>query len=466
MRKIDLLLKNCRILNKPYPVSISIDKGRITSFKEAEARESIDLKGKFLTPGFVDSHIHLLEGSLSLLELNLKGQTLRGIEEKVSERAKKKSGWIIGKGWENDKLEGKPEASVLDRASPSSPVALWSRDLHTLWLNSEAMKRLGTYGDGILREEKAWRVKIPEPDESEIREALRKAEEKLLSLGVTAVVDFSGERAIKYYGENRLKIYLSPFQTEGLEAALRIKKWVRDSGKENLKLGPVKFFEDGSFGSRTAALKEEYIGGGNGLLNFGKKELEREAFKYRSFGFKIAIHAIGDKAFEIAYKVAKKSGGRIEHIQLLPEGFSESGEGIYASLQPSHIIEDQTFLPELIGRERERRSYPIKTLRDLGFTLIFGSDWPVEEPDPRKNLYAATSREWNKEDRVSIEEAIISHTEKPAEYLGGKFGKIREGMEADLVVWEEDFRELDGRKILQNKVVMTILGGKSLYLSS
>jgi len=263
-----------------------------------------------------------------------------------------------------------------------------------------------------------------------------------------------------------LRTYLSPLQTEGLEAALRIKEWMRDSGKENLKLGPVKFFEDGSFGSRTAALKEEYIGGGSGLLNFGKEELEREVLKYRSLGFKIAIHAIGDRAFEIAYKVVKKSGGRIEHIQLLPEGFSERGEGIYASLQPSHIIEDQAFLPGLIGREREKRSYPIKTLRDLGFTLIFGSDWPVEEPDPKKNLYAATSREWNKEDRLSMEEAIISYTKKPAEYLGGKFGRIQEGMEADLVVWEEDFRKLKGREILQNKVVMTILGGEILYPSS
>jgi hypothetical protein len=199
----------------------------------------------------------------------------------------------------------------------------------------------------------------------------------------------------------------------------------------------------------------------------------------------VAIHAIGDKAnsllLDLYEKAAAQNGPRdrrwrIEHAQhLRPQDIARFGNlGVIASVQPYHAYDDGRWAEKKIGKERARYTYPFKSLLDGGAVLAFGSDWTVAPLDPISGIYAAVTRAtsdgknpggWVPEEKISIEDAIKGYTTGGAfaEFAERDKGAIRSGMLADFVVLDKDLLKVPAERLMDVKVVLTIVGGKVVH---
>ncbi len=441
------------------------------------ATEVIDAKGRLVVPGFIDSHVHFMDGSFQLLEIDLKHT--RDEKEFVARIAAKAKSlppgrWILGGDWDE---EAWPDAKLptrwmIDAVTPNNPVWINRYDGHAGLANSLALKLAGVTkemkappGGVIVRDAKTGeptgvfkdaaqglvdRV-IPPPSEAEAVEALRTGLAEAARDGVTSVQDMavgSGSPNGDFTGIIRL---LRQAELEGWLScrffeAIPISEWKKlaeagishNMGGGLIHLGAVKAFADGSLGSRTAWMFAPYDDdrANSGLpmpILVPPSKFEAMAREIDRAGIQICTHAIGDRAIATVLDVYEAMGGanarshrfRIEHAQhVRPEDFARFGRlGVIASMQPYHAIDDGRWAEKRIGKDRAQTSYAWRSMLRAGAPLAFGTDWPVAPLNPLLGVCAAVTRAtldgkhpdgWFPEEKLTVEEALLAYTQGSA----------------------------------------------------
>ncbi|GAB2217722.1 hypothetical protein Droror1_Dr00000930 [Drosera rotundifolia] len=533
----DLLVTNGVIYTvdpeMPFADSMAIRNGRVlrigsySSLDELEgnAKERLDLEGKIVLPGFIDSHLHLIYGGLQMAQVELRDVSMK--EEfiskvKLAAEGKEQGSWILGGGWNNDLWGGDlPLASWVDDITPNNPVWLSRMDGHMGLANSLALKVAGITRDtedpvggtivkdddgeptGLLIDSarKLLLPMIPEASVNERREALVRASNYALSKGVTTVVDlgryFPGASS-QLSWDDLTDVYLwedaswnmkirsclfFPMETWSRLAELILTKGHMLS--EWIYLGGVKAFIDGSLGSNSALFYQSYT---DDAENYGLQVTDLDSmFNMTSMSDKselqVAIHAIGDKANDLIldlYKSVAASNGardrrfRIEHAQHLAPGspalFGE--QRIIASVQPEHLLYDADSAIKKLGEERAQKgSYLFHSLLANNAELAFGSDWPVADIDPLCSIRTAVKRiplswqsPWIPSEGIAVEDAIAAHTISAARscFLDHELGSLSPGKLADFVVLSTDSWE-DFLKEVSATIVATYVGGRQAY---
>lgn len=474
----------------------------------------INLKRRVILPGFIDAHLHLLGTGYNLQNVNLHG--IDSLDKAVSiiQKAAKKLApgrWLVGRGWnKNLWADDFPDKKILDKVCPDNPARFYSKDGHVLWVNSMALKlcridkntpdppggAIRRYSDGrptgILFENACELVtsKIPEPSIDLKLKAIRMAVRKLNSLGITGIADcdsFSGRFSLLKQAQEKGILSLRVFMMlapDDVNAAssLGLKTGF---GDDFITIGCLKLYMDGSLGSQTAWVSSHYEGkpGNFGISTMTSDELEMYFEKTHIQGISLAVHAIGDRAnsellqfFGKKYAVSKKLGlkHRIEHAQLLPKSdiLMFKRYNIAASVQPIHIIADRDLADKHWGR-RSKYAYPFNMLLKAGAQLGFGSDSPIEDPNPFLGIYAAVARKspgddrpaWYPEQKLTVKQAIRAYTKGAADICSwqGKSGVLAEGARADFVVVSDDIFRIKQDEIPDIKVLATVVNGRVVY---
>lgn len=476
--------------------------------------KQIDAKQRFITPGFIDSHVHLLMGGNSLLNVELRdAKTPEEFSERIKTFVKTidKETWIVEGNWDHTLWGGElPKKEWIDDFTKDNPVAVYRLDGHMILANSAALKIAGIDKNtpevengvivrhpdgtptGILKSEAMYLVlnKIPELTTTQKEAAIHVAQEYLLSQGITTVhdVDSLGGFAIakKMKANNTLKIRI--YSADPLYKWNKVKR--HDVTDKWLKNGLLKGFVDGSLGSHTAAFTEPYSDKpeDSGLFINTMDDLYSWTKQGDSLGFQVTIHAIGDKSnhelLNVYEKIkdeseAKDRRFRIEHAQhLLPEDINRFAKlNVIASVQPFHAIDDGRWAEELIGAERIKTTYAFNDLMSAGATVVFGSDWPVAPASPLYGIYAAVTRQtldnknpngWVGKQKITVEQALLAYTKNGAY---GSFdeklkGTLEVGKLADFVILDSDITIANPEAIKDIKVLATYIAGKKVYDSS
>lgn len=477
----------------------------------------IDLQGKRVLPGFDDAHVHFYSGGASLA-----GPQLRYLKSEQDFRTTlaafvhhtAKGQWITGGNWDHENWTPArlPTRQLIDDVTKDWPVSVNRLDGHMSLANSLALKLARVYKNtkdipggvivrdaegnptGILKDaaqELIERV-IPAPSEEQIRTAVKAAQSYANSQGVTSVQDMSASPDVfrvyqKMLRNRELTVRISGHQALTSWRRLADVGLLADFGNQQLHIGGLKGFADGSLGSTTALLFQPYVDAPN-TSGIASAELVDPANMWLNIehadaaGLQIAIHAIGDKANHIIlgmYERVEREHGdrdrrlRIEHAQHLTASdiprFAQLQ--IIASMQPYHCIDDGRWAEKRIGPERAKTTYAFRSLLDSGATLAFGSDWDVAPMNVLMGIYGAVTRRtldgkhpagWIPEQKITVEEAVRAYT------LGSAYasfdekikGSIEPGKLADLVVLSEDIFSIDPVKIADTKVWMTIFDGR------
>lgn len=477
-----------------------------------DATAIVDAKGKFITPGFIDTHVHLMMGGNSLLSVELRdAKTPEEFTNRIAAYAQTlNSGqWILEGNWDHTLWGGElPQKEWIDKHTKDNPVALYRLDGHMILANSAALKIAGIdkntgniksgeivrHSDGtptgILKGNAMYLVlnKIQPLSQREKKNALRAATNYLLSNGVTSVHDvdslgtYTAAKELKDSKELAIRIYM----------AKPLNRWNQEFGigEENnkwLKTGIVKGFVDGSLGSHTAAFKEPYLDQpeDQGFFINSEDDLYGWISEADKNGLQITVHGIGDKAIHSLLntyeRVISENGERdrrlrIEHAQhLAPEDIERFAQlDVIASMQPYHAIDDGRWAEELIGAERIKTTYAFKSLLDAQAKLVFGSDWPVAPASPLDGIYAAVTRRtldnknpdgWVSEEKITVEQALVAYT-RDAAYAAFEEdikGTLAPGKLADFVIFSEDFTKINSVKIRNVEVLQTYVGGQKLF---
>ena len=477
-----------------------------------------DLGGMTVLPAFTDAHIHLLEYGLSLRRVTCETATLieciRRVRERVRETPSGK--WVLGHGWNHNVWpDGAPDKNDLDSCSPENPVYLTHKSLHSAWANSAALNAAGITRNtpdpqggiigrspdgepnGILIEGAMRLVEnaISRPNAIEKEEALSAAQAELHRFGIATVHDFDGwdcyETLAKMEGEHELKLrVIKNFPFPNLNQAIEtgIKSGV---GSEMLSFGWLKLFADGALGLQTAAMLAPYEGSNStGMLLLDSEDIIETGQKAMSAGISLAVHAIGDRAnrevlngyaqlfeHQCFGKAALKP--RIEHVQLIAPVDTTllARLGVNASMQPIHSVSDRDLADRYWG-DRCNNAYAWNSVLQTGAKLIFGSDAPVESPNPFWGLFAAVSRSslgneeprtaWTPHQRINLNDALNAYITQPhlAARPGQKSGRLQAGYSADLVVLPNDLFAISMDEIASILPAATMVNGEWVFMQS
>jgi predicted amidohydrolase YtcJ len=480
----------------------------------------IDLQGKRVTPGFNDSHAHLLDGGMGLASVQLRdARTQEEFRNRIRDFAVRlpKGRWILNGNWDHENWNppALPTRQLIDAVTPDNPVFINRLDGHMCLANSLALKLAGVTREtpdppggtivrdangeptGVLKDAAmnyVYKV-IPSPSEDVMAEAIRAALAYAAENGVTSVQDMSASpevfavyQKLLANGELNVRVYgLQPLSAWERLARAGVRAGF---GNDKLKIGGLKGFADGSLGSTTALFFEPYLDAPktSGLPSdemFPEGRMLDNILGADRAGLQIAVHAIGDKAnrtiLDMFAEVEKRNGARdrrlrIEHAQhLRPEEIKRFGaERVIASMQPYHAIDDGRWAENRIGPTRAKGTYAFRSLLDAGATLAFGSDWFVAPMEPMMGIYAAVTRRtldgkrpqgWVPEQKITVAEAVRAYTMGSAYASGDEKikGSIEVGKLADLAVFSADIFRIDPFEIEKAKVVMTIFDGKVIY---
>jgi predicted amidohydrolase YtcJ len=472
--------------------------------------EWLDLRPAVIVPGLTDSHVHLVEWALGLRQPDLLGLTsMSEALDRVAHVAasEPEDAWLEFKGWDPT-WRAQAELTDLDRASRGRAVVLVAHDLHSGWLNSESMRRLdigpgrsdpaGGFVErdaegrptGVLKERALdwWYQGRPQPGTGDKKAALLEGQAALHRLGTTAVHSVEAPDSFRVVeelarsGELALRVlhhmpqrFLDPLIECGV---------VSGFGDEWLRVGGIKYFTDGALGSRTAWMLEPYEDAeGCGIRRLDPAEFAADVKRAAQAGLAATVHAIGDAAVRMTLDVIEGAGSarlsiphRVEHLQCVhPDDLGRAGAaGIVGSMQPSHLLTDVRLAESRWGPERSRQTYALRSLLDAGTILAFGSDAPVEVPDPREGFYAAVARRdrdgypadgWNAEESLTAFEVLRGYTVSPAIAAGDadRRGRVAPGHAADFAAWNLDLVEADPESIRGAEVVATVVGGEVVY---
>ncbi len=485
-----------------------------------EKTRIIDLAGKRVVPGFNDAHVHFYSGGANLSSVQLRAvksdkefaQHIRAFAARIP-----KGRWITGGDWDHEAWTPPhlPTRSMIDDATPEHPVFVNRLDGHMALANSLALKLAGITKDtpdppggtivrdahgeptGVLKDaamDPVYRV-IPDDTQDEIMDAVRAAMRSAAENGVTSIQDMSASRAVltayqDLLARNELTVRIYGFQP--------LASWKRQAsvglragfGNEKLKIGGMKGFADGSLGSTTALFYSPYddAPSTSGLPSeemIPESKMLANIIGADSAALQIGIHAIGDRANHIILDMfdrAVKHNGvrdrrfRIEHAQHLQRQdiASFAHQGVIASMQPYHAIDDGRWAEKRIGLERAKGTYAFRSLLDAGVILAFGSDWSVAPMDPLMGIYAAVTRRtldgkhpdgWIPEQKISVAEAIKAFTLGPAfaSFDEGIKGSIETGKLADMVVLSDDIFQMKPSLLNTARVLTTIFDGRVVY---
>jgi predicted amidohydrolase YtcJ len=445
----------------------------------------IDLGGGTLTPGFTDSHIHLVTWNRALEEPWLAAQSPEAVERAARERAAAapREEWLLLRGWiPREWPLARRDRGMLDRIAPDRPLVLHAVDGHSVWANAVALERAGidrrtaNPPGGIVERdasgaltgaliEEAYRLLTSRIVRSApVRDELATALTRARSLGITSAHDFdrsaTWRAAAELAREGRLEFRLLlsvPVATLDAAEALGLAAGL---GGDRLRVGPVKMYADGTLGSSTALLEEPYEGTTNrGIEIMSPDDLASACARAAAAGLTVAIHAIGDAAVRNALDAIERtlrSGAsfplppRVEHIQLsrVEDWPRFRSLGVLASVQPVHLLTDRAIAPRLWG-DRTRRSYAWKSLAASGARLLFGSDAPFDRAGPIAAIQAAVLRRdgaesadrvFHREQRLTLGRALRAHLEDPHRAAGWTLplGRLEPGFGADLVHFDHD----------------------------
>ncbi len=334
--------------------------------------------------------------------------------------------------------------------------------------------------------------KVPASTPAQLAQALDKAQEQLLAVGVTAAADMGTSAAdwaaMQTAGQNgklNVRIMSYAFDVQNMRALVPSGPTPWQYG-DRLRMGGVKFYADGALGSRGAWLKRPYTDKPetHGLQFLKDAELLAKADEAASHGLQIAVHAIGDAANaqvistyeQLARKYGKDRRWRIEHFQIVdPADIPRlAPAGIIASMQPTHETSDRLMAEKRLGPDRLKGAYAWQTVIRSGARIAFGSDFPVESPNPFPGLAAAVSRQgmdgqplggWMPEERVTFEQALSGFT-RDAAYAGfaeQKFGALEPGKWADFIIVDRDISAADPQDLARTEVLETWVAGKKVW---
>jgi predicted amidohydrolase YtcJ len=447
-------------------LDVQISGGVVTALAEPGSLggEAIDGHGGYLLPGFVDAHVHMRQWAASRRRIPL--QAAKSAAEAVSLVAGSSDEWVFGANFVDGLWPDRPHKDLLERALPGRKVALFSGDLHTLWLSPAALRELGIdHPTGVLVEAECMAVtaRIPAgaPDDWVLEAA-----DAAASRGVTKIVDYELADTVADW---RRRVGL---RTPSVRVACVIAKHLLDVTIERgyrtgavvpdsdglLTIGPYKLFVDGSLNTRTAYCHEPYVDGDHGMVVVPSAELVPLMRRAWAHGIAPAVHAIGDHANKIALDAFEAVGcrGRIEHAQLVTaEDLGRFAElGVIASVQPAHAPDDRD-VADRHWTGRTARAFPYGSLLAAGATLEIGSDAPVSPLDPWDGIASAVTRTdddrpaWHPEQRIPLAVAL-------AAACGGR-SAVKVGDVADLLVAE---RDPYGGELRDMPVVLTMLGGR------
>jgi predicted amidohydrolase YtcJ len=483
---------------------------------------TIDAKKRLLLPGFNDAHTHFLSGGFQLSSVDLRdANSPQELAARIKLFAEKlpKGRWVTGGDWDHERW---PEATLptkelIDSFTQDTPVFVNRLDGHMALANSLALKLAGVTREtvdppgGVIVRDKSgeptgvlkdaaqsfvWKVVSPSTFEEKL-DAARAATNYAAQLGVTSIQDMSAGDDVGVYqtlldrGELKTRVYaVSPLPAWERIARTGVRAHF---GSEMLRVGGLKGFADGSLGSTTALFYEPYrddpsTSGIAADEMYPEGAMLKRVSEADGAGLQVMIHAIGDRAndliLSIYEQVARENGKRdrrfrIEHAQhLRAQDIPRFGrDGVIASMQPYHAIDDGRWAEKRIGKERMKTTYAFRSLLDSGATLAFGTDWTVAPLNPLLSIYAAVTRRtldgknlngWVPEQKITVEETVRAYTlgSAYAEFQENVKGSITVGKLADLVLLSRDIFKIDPNEIENVKVVMTMINGRVVYEAS
>lgn len=490
-----------------------------TTFSSNDDVEVIDGEGKFILPGLIDAHAHVMGLGNMLMNVDLSGiksldEALSHVEQYASENPDLE--WIEGRGWNNTYWgEGDfPTAKDLDKVVSDRPVLLSRVDGHAGWANTKAMEIAGITADTeapgggkIIRDENGEPTgvfideaeqliasEIPEPTPEEQQAAFEQALQQMRNKGLTSVHDagvsaeaWSLYRKFADSGDLTTRIYGMISGAGDTFDELAKNGPVSSYAGDMLALQSVKIYGDGALGSRGAAMLKPYSDdpGNTGLLFHSQEEMNQMVMKTMSNGFQTNVHAIGDAANRQvlnAFEHAKDSLGdqglrnRIEHAQIVStEDIPRFNElNVIASMQPTHGTSDMNMAEDRVGSERMEGAYAWQTFIDQGTTVASGSDFPVEHVNPFYGLYSAVTRQdhdgnpeggWYPSESMTREQALQSFTSDAAyaAHQEDMLGSLEPGKWADFIIVDRDFFETPDSTIWQTEVLETWVAGEKVY---
>lgn len=531
----DLVLRGGRVYTvdsaRSWASAVAVDEGRIafvgTDSAVAErigpGTRVVELDGRMVLPGFHDAHVHPATGGIELLQCDLNSAETRAeLLDLVRECGEEgePGEWLMGGGWNLPLFPGGVARAVtLDSLVADRPVYLTSSDGHSAWVNSRAMELAGIGPEtqvpaggridrdpgtgrplGTLRESAMRLVSaiLPDTTAEQRRAGLRAALEMANRFGITSLVEANA-------AESALATYLAADREGWLTARVVASQNVdpaagpeqirqldrRRAGYrgERLRAGAAKIFADGVIEAQTAALLEPYVGatGDRGSLSLPPERLRELVVQLDSAGFQVHIHAIGDRgiresldALELARdrNGARDSRHHLAHIQLWNSADVPRLRelGVIANFQPLWAYAD-SYITELtepvLGPERSRWLYPIRSVLDSGAIVAAGSDWSVTSMNPLHAIQVAVTRQpldasqpsWLPQERASLAEMIAAYT------IGGAYlmrqetetGSIEVGKAADLIVLDRDLFEVDPHSIHLVEIDLTMLEGTVVF---
>ena len=479
----------------------------------------VDLHGKMVVPGFIDNHTHFLSGGYNLSGVNLRQSATKKDFIKAVKLfclSHNDGRWVLGGDWDHEAWGGDlPSKTWVDSVTGNNPVFVSRYDGHMSFANSKTLQLAGITrntvsppGGEIVKDENGeptgvfkdnaqdlvFKV-IPDPTPKQLDEYLQAAVQHAFENGVTQVHDVSS-----YGGRLELATYRRAYSNNKLPlrlyAFVPVADWryldsfckVNGKGDDMLRWGAVKGFVDGSLGSTTAWFYQPYLDAPNstGLQVTDTTLLRRWVLSADSAGLQVATHAIGDHAIDFilnVYQQAEKNNPvrdhrfRIEHTQhvsaqAIPR-FAQMQ--VIPSMQPYHAIDDGRWAYKRLEDARLRRTYAFNTLLKAGAIVTFGSDWTVAPLKPLLGIYAAVTRRtldgknpngWYPEEKISVEQALRCYTAYNA-YAGfqeNKLGTLKAGMLADFVVLSDNLLTIAPEKILDTKVLRTVVDGRDVFV--
>jgi len=461
----------------------------------------IDAEGKFLLPGFHDSHVHLASGGKAFFEVKLDRPDIASIQSALREyvKANPAKEWITGGTWKAGAFDSAhpPHRRDLDAAESQRPVVLRDTSGHELWANTAALKLAGITRDtpdpqggrivrdadgeptGVLLESGTYQIyaHLPVPTTEDLRSWILKGQEIALACGVTSAqgnsipltvreanvyADLEREGLLSQRSFLWGNLAASPAEFEG---TVKFAHSMRPEGR--VQVVAFKGFVDGVLSSQTAAMFEPYSNkpGERGLPRMSQQRLNELVLRANRAGFPVALHAIGDRAVHMALNAFENSQtilgktlrNRVEHASVIaPDDVPRFGKlGVVASTQPAFMFypgkKELAAVENTLGAERMKNLFLWKSLRDAGATLIYSSDFPSSGrigPDPIAGLHCLIHRRlgdgtlFTPEQRLDADSALAGYTAEPAEVIGlGKsLGRIEVGYEADLILLSQDPR--------------------------
>ncbi len=445
----------------------------------------LDGGGGWLVPGLWDHHVHTVQWALAARRADLSGTASASqAASQMAGVAPGADGRRVGSGYRDGLWPDAPTLEMLDAATGDVPTYLINADVHSVWLNSAALRReaMGS-SDGVLREEPAFEVsrRLNAMDADVADEAVTEAMDAAAARGVVGVVDLDmawnagawQRRLARGFDAARVSFGV---YADSLERAIAEGLATGDAldPQGRVRMGPLKVITDGSLGTRTAACSHRYPGeqSGFGVLTVAPDELLELMRTATGAGISCAVHAIGDVANTHALDAFALTGatGSIEHAQLVAHAdLPRFGRlGVAASVQPAHALDDRD-LTEEYWAGQTAVAYPLRELADAGANLLFGSDAPVAGLDPWATMAAAVFRTrgdrapWRPHQRVGVDLALAAST------AGGSHtgSALSPGEAADLVVIDRDpLRADDEAELRGTQVLATLIAGRATFAAA